>query len=228
MNGWEALAAAFVGGVLTSASPCVLAAAPVAVGYVGGQARTPARAWWLSAAFVAGLTLVLVLLGLLAARLGLLMGALPGTWSIAVGVAIAAAGLWLWRAAPACGLPLPAAWQQRLAGAGSWGAFALGALVSTVMSPCATPALAAAIAIAGTGAAFGESMWWGAALLLAYGIGHGILLLIAGALPGSAQALLARAGRFERRLPGRRFFASVLALAGLWWIVQGIEAMAVG
>lgn len=96
------------------------------------------------------------------------------------------------------------------------------------MSPCATPALAAAIAVAGTGAAFGDSMWRGAALLLAYGIGHGVLLLIAGALFGSAQALLARAGRFERWPPGRRFFASVLALAGLWWIVQGIEAMAAG
>jgi cytochrome c-type biogenesis protein len=225
MTGWEALAAAFVGGVLTSASPCVLAAAPVAVGYVGGQARTPARAWWLSAAFVAGLTLVLVLLGLLAARLGLLMGALPGPWSLAVGGVIVAAGIWLWRTAPSCGLPLPASWQRKLSGAGSWGAFALGALVSTVLSPCATPALAAALAIAGTGAAFGESMWWGAALLLAYGIGHGMLLLVAGALPGSAQALLARAGRFERWLPGRRFFALVLVAAGLWWIAQGAGAL---
>jgi cytochrome c biogenesis protein CcdA len=225
MTGWEALAAAFVGGVLTSASPCVLAAAPVAVGYVGGQARTPARAWWLSAAFVAGLTLVLVLLGLLAARLGLLMGALPGPWSLGVGGVIVAAGIWLWRAAPSGAVPLPARWQRKLAGAGSWGAFALGALVSTVMSPCATPALAAALAVAGTGAAFGESMWWGAALLAAYGVGHGALLLVAGALPASAQALLERAGRFERWLPGRRFFALVLVLAGLWWIAQGVGAL---
>jgi len=225
MTGWEALAAAFIGGVLTSASPCVLAAAPVTVGYVGGQARTPARAWALSAAFVAGLTLVLVLLGLLAARLGLLMGALPGPWSLAVGGVIVAAGIWLWRAAPSCGLSLPEGLQRRLAGAGSWGAFALGALVSTVMSPCATPALAAALAIAGTGAAFGESMWWGAALLLAYGVGHGMLLLIAGALPGSAQALLARAGRLERWLPGRRFFALVLAASGLWWIGEGLGGL---
>ena len=228
MTGWEALAAAFVGGVLTSASPCVLAAAPVAVGYVGGQARTPARAWWLSATFVAGLTLVLVLLGLLAARLGLLMGALPGLWSLAVGGVIVAAGIWLWRTAPSAGLPLPASWQRKLSGAGSWGAFALGALVSTVLSPCATPALAAALAIAGTGAAFGESMWWGAALLLAYGIGHGMLLLVAGAAPASAQALLARAGRFERWLPGRRFFALVLVAAGLWWIAQGAGALPAG
>jgi len=228
MTGWEALAAAFIGGVLTSASPCVLAAAPVAVGYVGGQAGTPARAWWLSAAFVAGLTLVLVLLGLLAARLGLLMGALPGPWSLAVGLVVVAAGIWMWRAARSCTLPLPESWQRRLSGAGSWGAFALGALVSTVMSPCATPALAAALAVAGTGAAFGESMWWGAALLLAYGMGHGILLLVAGALPGSAQAWIARAGRVDRWLPGRRFFALVLITAGAWWIGQAFESLVVG
>ena len=43
MTGAEGLAAAFVGGVLTSASPCVLAAVPVAVGFVGGQAMTPRR-----------------------------------------------------------------------------------------------------------------------------------------------------------------------------------------
>jgi cytochrome c-type biogenesis protein len=190
----------------------------VAVGYVGGQTRTPARAWWLSAAFVSGLTLVLVLLGLLAARLGVLMGTLPGPWSLAVGATIVAAGIWVWRAAPSAGLPLPSHWQRQLAGAGAWGAFALGALVSTVMSPCATPALAAALAVAGTGAAFGESMWWGAALLLAYGVGHGVLLFFAGALPGSAQALLARAEHFERWLPGRRFFALLLIAAGAWWI----------
>lgn len=44
MTGTEGLLAALVGGVLTSASPCVLAAVPVAVGYVGGQALTPRRA----------------------------------------------------------------------------------------------------------------------------------------------------------------------------------------
>ena len=44
MTGAEGLMAAFIGGVLTSASPCVLTAVPVAVGYVGGQAASPRRA----------------------------------------------------------------------------------------------------------------------------------------------------------------------------------------
>ena len=72
----------------------------MAVGYVGGQATTPRRAWALSLAFVVGMNVALLALGLLAARLGLLLGALPGPWSIAVGVAVAGAAVWLWRAIP--------------------------------------------------------------------------------------------------------------------------------
>ena len=78
----------------------------------------------------------------------------------------------------------------------------LGALIGTVMSPCATPALAAALALAGSGSAFGASMWWGAALLLAYGIGHSVLLLVAGAMPGAASALMRRFAAAQRLAAG--------------------------
>jgi len=225
VTGAEGLLAALVGGVLTSASPCVLAAVPVAVGYVGGQAVTPRRAWALALAFVAGMNVALLAMGLLAARLGLLLGALPGPWSAAVGVLVIAAAVWLWRSpAAACGIRLPAALEQRLARSGLWGALVLGALIGTVMSPCATPALAAALA--GSGGAFGASMWWGAALLLAYGIGHSALLLVAGAMPGAASALMRRFASVQAWLPGRRSFAVLLAVAGSWWMAQGLGLLA--
>jgi cytochrome c-type biogenesis protein len=109
-----------------------------------------------------------------------------------------------------------------LARSGLWGAGVLGALISTVMSPRATPGLAAALALAGSGAAFGTSMWWGAALLLAYGIGHSALLLVAGAMPGAATAMVRRSDAMQVWLPGRRSFAALLALLGLWWVLQGL------
>lgn len=223
MTGTEALLAALAGGVLTSASPCVLVAVPVAVGYVGGQAVTPRRAWVLALGFVAGMNAALLVLGLMAARLGMLLGTLPGPWSVGVGLCVVAAAVWLWRSqAATCGLQLPAGLQQRLARSGLWGAVLLGALIGTVMSPCATPALAAALALAGSGSAFDVSMWWGAALLLAYGIGHSLLLGVAGAMPGAAAALMQRFATAAPWLPGRRAFALLLALAGLWWVAQGL------
>lgn len=222
MTGVESLLAALLGGVLTSASPCALAAVPVAVGFVGGQSSSPRRAWALSLAFVAGMNMALLVMGLLAARLGLLMGALPGPWLVVVGALVMAAAAWLWRADSSCGVGMPAAMQQALARSGLWGAVVLGALMGTVMSPCATPALAAALTIAGSGAALGASMAWGAALLLAYGLGHSVLLLLAGALPSAASALIQRFSRWDAWLPGRRTFAFVMLLAGLWWVAQGL------
>ena len=222
MNGIEGLLAALAGGVLTSASPCVLAAVPVAVGFVGGQTDSPRRAWGLSLAFVAGMNIALLVMGLLAARLGLMMGALPGPWLVAVGALVMAMAIWLWRSGDSCSVGLPDAFQQRLAHSGVWGAVLLGALIGTVMSPCATPALGAALAIAGSGAALGASMAWGAALLLAYGLGHSVLLLLAGAMPSAASALIARFSRWDAWLPGRRTFATIMLLAGVWWVAQGL------
>jgi sulfite exporter TauE/SafE len=72
--------------------------------------------------------------------------------------------------------------------------------------------------MAGSGAILGESMWWGAALLLAYGLGHSVLLLFAGAMPSLASAAIRRSAGMQAWLPGRRTFALVLGAAGLWWI----------
>ncbi|WP_119291883.1 cytochrome c biogenesis CcdA family protein [Azohydromonas sediminis] len=212
------LAAAFAGGLLTSASPCALVAVPLAVGFVGGQATTPTQAWRLTLAFVGGMVVALTLLGLAAARLGLLMGALPGAATSAFGVAVAALGVWmLVGRGTRCAVAVPPAWQRRLSGSGWAGALALGALVGGMTSPCATPALAAALAVAGAGTALGASMWHGAALLAAYAVGHSALLVVAGAVPGGAQALARRLAGVDRWLPGPRAFGVLLVMTGLWW-----------
>jgi cytochrome c biogenesis protein CcdA len=226
MGGWEGLVAAFLGGFLTSASPCALAALPVAVGYVGSRADTPRRAWWLSFAFVLGMNLTLLGFGLLAARMGTLFGNVSGGWSIAVGALLVVAGGWLWlRPASSCGLSLPTGLQQKFAHSGTWGAIVLGGLIGTVLSPCATPALAAVLTLVSTGSWLGASLWWGMVLLLVYGIGHSILLFVAGAMPASANALIRTVARYDRWLPGRRTFAVILLLAGAWWVWQGISQL---
>jgi cytochrome c biogenesis protein CcdA len=222
MTGMEihaSIVAAFAGGVLTSASPCVLAAVPVAVGFVGGSGATPRQSLQLALVLVSGMTIALTVLGLAAARLGILMGALPGPWTVAAGGLIVAAGAWIGWGRGDGSVHLPRRLQSHLAGSGWMGALVLGALLGTVMTPCASPALAAALAWAGSGGAFGESMWFGAALLTAYGLGHSVLVLAAGASPSAAQALMNRLGD-ARWLPGKRSFAVLMMVAGGWLGLQ--------
>ena len=214
------LLAAFAGGVLTSASPCVLAAVPVAVGFVGGSSAAPRRSLQLAVVLVAGMTLALTVLGLAAARLGILMGTLPGLWTVIAGALIVIAGVWIGWGWTDGRFYLPFRLQHRLAGSGWLGALVLGALLGTVMTPCASPALAAALVWAGSGGAFGESMWFGAALLAAYGLGHSLLVLAAGASPSAAQALMTRLNSGARWLPGKRSFALLMVGAGGWLALQ--------
>lgn len=224
MSWHEPVAIAFVGGVLTSASPCTLAALPVAVGYVGGNTTTARRGFLLAVAVVTGMTATLMVLGVAAARAGMLVGLLPGPWMVAVGMLLLAIGAgiatgsfgWRWR--------VPSALQEKLAGSGIPGAAAVGSLLGTVMSPCAGPALAVALTMAGTGAFLDGSVWSGIALLAAYSLGRGMVFLAAGSLPAFAQSLASRAAAWAPWIPGQRAFGSLLALGGLWWMGQGLTA----
>ncbi|MBJ7532914.1 hypothetical protein JDN40_02140 [Rhodomicrobium vannielii ATCC 17100] len=216
MSATASIAATFAAGVLSSASPCVIAAVPITVGLVGSNARSTAEAVRLSLAFVGGMTAVFVVLGLGAARIGLFFGMIDPIWAVFIGGAVAASGLWLFLRLDGGAIGLPLAWQARLRGSGWIGAVVLGALIGTVMSPCATPALAAALAVAGTGALNENPVWLGGAMLLAYGLGHSVLLLVAGIAPFQAQWMITKISHAQRWLPGRRVFAVVLMLAGGW------------
>jgi hypothetical protein len=54
-------------------------------------------------------------------------------------------------------------------------------------------------------------------LLFAYGLGHSLLLLVAGTSVGAAAAL-ARPGRFQTATRGLRVVAALLILAGGAWL----------
>jgi cytochrome c biogenesis protein CcdA len=222
MDGTASLLAAFAGGLVTSASPCVLMAMPVAVGFVGSRAGDRRHAWAMTLAMVAGMTLALTALGMVAARFGGMMGALPGPWTVVVGLLIIGLGAWLgWRRAGA-GWQVPLGMQRMLKGSGIAGALVVGALLGTVMTPCATPALAAALAVAGSGPMTDGDMMKGAALLAAYGLGHSALLLVAGPSPTLAASLAKRAGALSRWVPGQRSFGSLVMLAGAWLAWQAV------
>ncbi len=205
---WLTLLLVFVGGVVSSASPCVLAAVPLVIAAVGGTSTSRPRALLLSGAFVLGLAVCFTGLGAVAALTGRLLGDIGVGWKALLAVVLVAMGLHL---TGAVRLPLPRLDGSRFRNAGLAGAVALGALTRTRSSPCATPILVVGLSLV----AFEQKVLWGTTLLAAYALGHVVLLFAAGAASGFAAAYLgSRAARWAAWV--HRAFGAVLVLVGAW------------
>src|SRR5512139_3782248 len=86
----------FVGGILSSSSPCVLATIPLVIGYVGGYSEGDRRkALSYSLTFVLGLSLTFTVLGAVASLIGGLFGMISRTWYFIVGGIAVVIGLQL-------------------------------------------------------------------------------------------------------------------------------------
>ncbi len=209
----------FLGGVISSASPCVLAAVPLVVATVGGTATSRGRAVLLSVSFVLGLALCFTALGAAAALTGRLIGDIGPWWKVILGVILVVMGLHL---SGLVRLPLPTVDGKRFRGAGPAGAFGLGALMGTLSSPCATPILVVVLSLV----AFERRVLWGTVLLAAYSLGHVVLLFAAGAASGFAAVYLgSRAALWAQRL--HKGLGGVMVGVGAWVLVpMAIDALA--
>ncbi|KKM11293.1 hypothetical protein SY88_09505 [Clostridiales bacterium PH28_bin88] len=173
-------------GVVTAFNPCMLAMAPAAAGYVGGNAGSGRQGLVLSLMCVLGYAGMLSLLGLMAGALGLAL--VPaGTWSPVLGLVYIALGGYLllgrhrrklipWRLAGFYYSPSLHRLEVSMGRGTVLGALALGAAFSLIPSPCATPVV---LAVLGTVAATG-GLLKGMLLLFAFGVGHSSLLFIFG------------------------------------------------
>jgi cytochrome c-type biogenesis protein len=206
-----------LGGVISSASPCVLAAVPLVVASIGGQARTRGESIRLSLAFVLGMALCFTALGAIAALTGSLLGDIGWFWKVLLGLVLLVFGGHM---AGWFHLSLPQIDGTRFRSAGLLGAFCLGALTGTLSAPCATPMLVVVLSLV----AFQQKVAFGILLLLAYSLGHVMLLFLAGAFSGFASAYLqgrgARVGKWLHRA-----FGTVMVALGLWVIWTQLAPM---
>ncbi len=213
---WLALAAVFLGGLLTASNPCVLAVIPLMVSFVMGrreQGLGTLRAFGYSLVFVLGLGISFTALGMLAALAGKLYGDVPLAWNIVVALVCLVMGLHL-AGLFELNIPVPAQVQPRVRGAA--GALLLGLLFGLVSTPCAAPILVVVLAyLAGSGA----SVPFGGLLLLVYALGHSVLILLAGTSMGLARALIE--GRKLTRLTAilRRLAGVGIVLVGLYFLL---------
>ncbi len=178
-----ALALVFLGGLVTSISPCILSMVPLMVSYIGGYDQGPrSRGFMLSLSFVSGLAVTFAILGFIAAAFGRIFGQVGDFWYyLLAGVALIM-GLQLLGVLT---FNLPGLKKVSARKARPGGSLVMGMLFGLVASPCATPVLAVII----TYAAVQAEPFYGSGLLFIYGMGHGIPLLAAGTFTGMAKNL---------------------------------------
>ncbi len=206
----------FLAGLVSSFSPCVLAMIPLSIGFVGGYAEgNPRKALTYSLLFMLGLTLTFVILGGVAAYVGGLFGLQGSVWYWILAAVAIFVGLHLWGLIR---VELPGLARLNIKSRGLWGAFILGLLFGVAASPCAAPILALILTFAATS----ENVVYGMGLLLAYAIGHWLLVLLAGISTAFAQKLLS-AKRIERAgIILKKIAGSMLILVGLYFVYLAV------
>ncbi len=209
-NFWLAPLAALLGGLLTAANPCVLAAAPLMVGYVAGQEnKSVGRSFLLSLTFAIGLTIMFALIWF-------------GVWSAST---LLPTKWWVYVAAVVCflmglhllgllhfTLPVPAGVKPKQKGV--IGALLLGLLFGLISLPCAGPVLGALIVVTPL-----YGMMFGVVLLIAYSLGHCGLILVGGTSMGMVQKLADSKGWNVGANVLRRVAGVLIIGVGVWVLI---------
>jgi cytochrome c biogenesis protein CcdA/thiol-disulfide isomerase/thioredoxin len=203
------LGVAFVAGVVTALSPCVLPVLPIVLaGGATGGARRPY-------AIVAGLVTSFTVFTLTAAALLSALG-LPDdllrTVAIVVVVVVGLSLVWP-RLGDLLGRPFHALARRQRADAG--GGFLLGVSLGILFTPCAGPVIGAVATVAATQSVTVEAVL----ITLAYGLGTGVVLL--GAAVAARRGMSLRSARAHAPVVRRALGAAILAVAVL--MVLGID-----
>src|SRR6516165_9943315 len=227
------LLAAFIAGLLSFLSPCVLPLVPPYLVYMAGTSlerladQEPTPLVWrdtvvAAALFVAGFSTVFIAFGALALRFSPQL-------AILAGIAIIVMGLHFLGLAP-IGLLMR---EKRMAmprPVGFWGAYAMGLAFAFGWTPCIGPVLAAILAVA----ASKETVTKGAGLLAVYSAGLGIPFLIAACAVEPVMAAIARfrahLGAVEKVMGGLLVLTGIAFLTGWiseagFWLLEWFPAL---
>jgi cytochrome c-type biogenesis protein len=182
-----ALLAAAAWGVLSILlSPCHLASIPLIVGFISGQGQlTTRRAFWTATLFAVGILVTIAAIGAITAAAGRMLGDVGRYGNYFVAGIFLLVGLHLLGIIPA---PWSGPGQVGLKRKGLFAAFILGLVFGIALGPCTfaymAPILAVTFKVADT------APLYGAALLLAYGVGHCAVIVAAGTATEFVQRFL--------------------------------------
>ena len=201
---------AFVGGLIASVSPCILALLPLNLTYIGTRNITSRSDAFVKAGlFVLGNVIILGLFGLVSSFAGAVMVEYRGHINVAVGAIILIMGFGLLGLIK---IPLP---QINVDGS-NFGPFGVGLTFALVSSPCASPVLFAVLAAAGASG----SQLLAVLTMASYAFGYTIIIFLASLLTGFAKQAKLLLNHSENIT---KFGSVALILAGIYYLVTGTQ-----
>lgn len=210
-----ALAAAFAWGVLSVVlSPCHLASIPLIVGFIDGQGRmTNRRAFIISNLFAFGILITIVLIGVVTAAAGRMLGDLGAWANWFVAAIFFLVGLHLLDVIP---MPWSGPGQVGMARKGMLAAFILGLVFGVALGPCTFAYMAPILGVAFSLAA--DNLLYGTSLLLLYGLGHCTVIVLAGTFTEVIQHYLDWNEKSQGALILKKICGILVMLGGVWLI----------
>ena len=214
------LGGAFIAGLLSFLSPCVLPIVPPSLAFIAGvsfqEIETDRAASWrvLKAAifFVLGFATIFVAMGLSASAIGQFLRDYRDEVAFVAGLIIIVLGLHFLGLFRIALLYREARVQPRNRPLGMAGAYVAGLAFAFGWTPCVGPVLFSILTIAGGQ----DTVWQGGLLLLVYALGIGLPFIL-------AAAFLERFQGFMRRF--RQHLGLMEKIIGVFLIVAGVLVM---
>ena len=182
-----ALSASFLWGILSILlSPCHLSSIPLIVGFIDKQGRmSTRRAFAISTLFAVGILITIAAVGAVTAAAGRMRGDVGPYGNYFVAAIFFLVGLHLLDVIP---MPWSGPGQVGVKRKGLLAAFILGLVFGIAIGPCTFAYMAPMLGV--TFKVASNSLLYGIALLVAYGIGHCAVIVIAGTSTGWVQRYL--------------------------------------
>lgn len=230
--------AAFLAGILSFASPCVLPLVPVMLSYIGGvsyddvaHGRRRRLLLTHAAFYILGFSLVFIVLGMTASALGKTLESYAHLLEIAGGALLIVLGAWMLKLVRLDFLYKDTRKSFRDKPAGYLGSILVGAAFGAGWTPCVGPILSAILYLAAETASVGQ----GAALLAVYSLGMGLPLFLCALGAERAFAWIKRSGpvlvHLERAFGGVLLVFGGLLISGWWnrligWVLSSTSGWA--
>jgi cytochrome c-type biogenesis protein len=212
-----AIAASFAWGILSVVlSPCHLSSIPLIVGFIDKQGRmSTKRAFAISSLFAGGILITIAAIGAITAAAGRMMGDVGRYGNYFVAAIFFLVGLYLLDVVT---LPWTGPGQIGMKRKGLLAAFILGLIFGIAIGPCTfaymAPMLAVTFRVAST------ALLYGIILLLAYGVGHCSVIIVAGTSTGLVQRYLNWNEQSKGAAILKRICGVLVLLAGLYLIYR--------